>query len=86
MLVHHRRERKWTVESLATAIGLSTIETASLERGNYGPTLQEFFHIASALREEPAVLFIDLSLQPGGPIRRLLELWPMSDRRAQRYS
>jgi transcriptional regulator with XRE-family HTH domain len=60
VLVRHRRERKWTIDALATAIGLSAIEIASLERGDYGPTLKEFFHIASALREEPTVLFIDL--------------------------
>jgi transcriptional regulator with XRE-family HTH domain len=60
VLVRHRRERKWTVEALATAIGLSAIEIASLERGDYGPTLKDFFRIASAMREEPAVLFIDL--------------------------
>jgi transcriptional regulator with XRE-family HTH domain len=60
VLVRRRREREWTVEALATAIGLSTIEIASLERGDCGPTLKELFHIASALREEPTVLFIDL--------------------------
>ena len=60
VLVRRRNERKRTVEALAAATGLSAVEIASLERGAYGPTLKDFFRIASALGEEPAILFIDV--------------------------
>ena len=60
VLVRRRDERKRTVKALAVATGLSAAEIASLERGDYGPTLKDFFRIASALGDEPAILFIDL--------------------------
>ena len=60
VLVRHRNERKRTVEALAAATGLSVTEIVSLECGNYGPTLKDFFRIAKALSEDPASLFIDV--------------------------
>ena len=60
VLVRRRNERKRTVDALAAAAGLSANEIASLECGDYGPTLQDFFRIANALGEEPAILFIDV--------------------------
>ena len=54
--------RSWfhAYEALAAAAGLSANEIASLECGDYGPTLKDFFRIANALGEEPAILFIDV--------------------------
>ena len=60
VLVRHRRERNWTVETLAAAAQLGVAEVKSMERGDYGPTLPEFFRIARALGEEAPFLLIDL--------------------------
>ena len=60
LLIQHRVERNWTVEALAAAIQLSDAEVNSMERGEYGPTLPEFFRIARALGEEPVILLIDV--------------------------
>ena len=60
VLVRRRSERHWTGEALATAAGLSAMEIANMERGSYGPTLLEFFRIARALDEQPAMLLIDV--------------------------
>jgi transcriptional regulator with XRE-family HTH domain len=88
VLVRRRNEQKRTVEALAAATGLSATEIASLERGDYGPTLKDFFRIAIALGEEPAILFIDVvaawrgdgedsALYPSRPssFERLYRLW-----------
>lgn len=60
VLVRHRRERKMTVAALATATGLAEADITSLERGDHGPTLKEFLHVAWALGEEPVIFFIDV--------------------------
>jgi DNA-binding XRE family transcriptional regulator len=60
VLVRHRRERKWTVEALAIAAGLSTPEIASLEDGSYGPNLLEFFRIARAFHQETTLFLVDV--------------------------
>jgi transcriptional regulator with XRE-family HTH domain len=60
LLIQRRVERNWTVEELAVALQSSVAEVKSMERGEYGPTLPEFFRIASALGEEPVILLIDL--------------------------
>ena len=60
VLVRHRRERNWTVEALAAAAQLGVVEVKSMERGDYGPTLPEFFRLARALGEEAPFLLIDL--------------------------
>ena len=60
LLIQHRVERNWTVEALAAAIQLSDAEAKSMERGEYGPTLPEFFRIARAFGEEPIILLVDL--------------------------
>jgi hypothetical protein len=60
LLIRHRVEREWTVEVLASAIQLSVAEVKSMERGEYGPTLPEFFRIASVLGEQPAILLTDV--------------------------
>jgi transcriptional regulator with XRE-family HTH domain len=60
LLSRLRYERNWTVDQLALAIELSSAEVKSMERGEYGPTLPEFFRIASVLGEEPIILLIDV--------------------------
>lgn len=60
VLVRRRKERQWTVDDLAAAAGLSGLEIRSLERGSYGPTLVDFFRLARALDEEPAMLLIEV--------------------------
>ena len=60
VLVRHRKKRSWSVDDLAMAAGLSAIEVKGLERGEYGPTLNDVFRIATALREEPLMLLIDV--------------------------
>lgn len=60
LLIQHRVKRNWTVETLAASIQLSDVEVKRMERGEYGPTLPEFFRIARALGEEPVILLIDL--------------------------
>jgi transcriptional regulator with XRE-family HTH domain len=60
LLIQHRVERKWTVEEFAAAIQLPVAEVTSMERGEYGPTLPEFFRIARGLGEEPVILLVDV--------------------------
>jgi len=60
VLVRYRRERKLTVEAVAAAVGWSTAEVASMECGDYAPSLKDLFRVASAFDEEPAILFIDV--------------------------
>lgn len=60
VLVRYRRERQLTVEALASAVGWSTAEVASMECGDYAPSLKDLFRIASAFGQEPAILFVDV--------------------------
>jgi transcriptional regulator with XRE-family HTH domain len=60
VLIRHRRERKWTVEALATASGLSPVEIVSMEDGSYSPVLLDFFRIARALGVAPTILLCDV--------------------------
>ena len=60
LLIQRRVERNWTVEALADAIQSSVCEVSSMQRGEYGPTLPEFFRIARVIGEEPVMLLIDL--------------------------
>ncbi len=60
VLVRARSKRYWTPEVLAEASGLSPREIRSMEAGDYGPSLLEFFRIAEALGEQPAMLLIDV--------------------------
>ena len=60
LLIQRRVERNWTVEALADAIELPFDEVERMERGHYGPTLPEFFRIASVFGEDPVMLLIDL--------------------------
>ena len=59
-LVRSRAKRYWTPEALADASGLSPREIRSMEAGDYGPSLLEFFRIAEALGEQPATLLVDV--------------------------
>jgi len=60
LLIQRRVERNWTVEALADALHSSVGEVNSMQRGEYGPTLPEFFRIARVFGEEPVMMFIDL--------------------------
>lgn len=60
VLVRSRSKRYWTPEALADAAGLSPREIRSMEAGDYGPSLLEFFRIAEALGEQPAMLLVDV--------------------------
>jgi transcriptional regulator with XRE-family HTH domain len=60
VLVRHRKERKWTVEALATASGLSPVEIVSMEDGSYSPVLLDLVRIARALGVAPAILLCDV--------------------------
>ena len=78
VLARHRAKRNWSVDAFATAVGISPIEIRSMERGDYGPSLLEFFRIAEALNEKPALLLTEL-----------IEVWradPMETRRQSRAS
>jgi len=59
VLARYRGEKKLTVDEFASAAGLSAMEIRSLERGGYGATLMDFFRLARALGEAPAVLFVN---------------------------
>ena len=62
VLLRHRREPNLTTDALAVATDLfigSELITG-FERGEYGPTLTDFFRIALALRLDPVLLFVDL--------------------------
>jgi transcriptional regulator with XRE-family HTH domain len=62
VLLRHRRERNLTTDALAVATDLfigSELITG-FERGEYEPTLTDFFRIALALRLDPVLLFVDL--------------------------
>ena len=64
LLARFRIERKLTEETLARGAGLSdTNRVTEFERGDREPTLTEFFRIASALGDPPAILLIDLLAQ-----------------------
>lgn len=61
LLTRYRTERKWTTEALAAATGLSDAHAVSeMECGEREPTLTEFFAIANALGEPPAILLVSL--------------------------
>lgn len=60
VLVRYRKQRQWTVEALASAADLCVADVKGLERGEYGPTLKDVFRLASALREEPLILLVDV--------------------------
>ena len=60
LLIQRRVERNWTVETLADALHSSVGEVNSMQRGEYGPTLPEFFRIARVFGEEPVMMLIDL--------------------------
>ena len=60
VLYRRRNEGKRTVEAFAAATGLSATEITSMECGDYAPTLTEFFRLARALSEDPAILFVDV--------------------------
>jgi transcriptional regulator with XRE-family HTH domain len=60
VLVRCRTKRNWTLDALAGASGLSRTEIRSMEAGDYGPSLLEFFRIAEALGEQPVMLLVDV--------------------------
>lgn len=60
VLARGRAKRNWTLDVLAGATGLSPTEIRSMEAGDYGPSLLEFFRIAEALGEQPVMLLIDV--------------------------
>lgn len=62
VLFRRRHERKLSAHALANAAGLAAESDiiTGLERGDFGPTLKDFFRIACALGEEPVVLFTDV--------------------------
>ena len=62
VLLRHRLERKLSAQVLADASGLSIDSDIiiGLERGDFGPTLTDFFRFALALRIDPVLMFVDL--------------------------
>ena len=64
-------ERGWEPARFAASAGLAGEEALRcFESGEAEPTLTEFFRIASALGEAPAILFIDLiAAWRDGPVR-----------------
>ena len=60
VLVRLRRERQWDAYALGRVAGLTDGDIIGLERGDYGPTLTDFFRFAIALGKEPTILLIDL--------------------------
>jgi transcriptional regulator with XRE-family HTH domain len=62
VLLRHRLERKLSAQALADASGLSIDSDIiiGLERGDFGPTLTDFFRFALAFRIDPVLLFVDL--------------------------
>jgi transcriptional regulator with XRE-family HTH domain len=60
MIIRRRHEQKMAVEELAVATGLSKDEIENIERGWGATTIVDFFRIASALGEDPILLFVDL--------------------------
>jgi transcriptional regulator with XRE-family HTH domain len=49
-----------SVETISRSSGLTVEEVNGIERGERQTTLTEFFWLARALREEPAILFTDV--------------------------
>jgi transcriptional regulator with XRE-family HTH domain len=49
-----------SVETISRSSGLTVEEINGIERGECETTLTEFFWLARALREEPAILFTDV--------------------------
>jgi transcriptional regulator with XRE-family HTH domain len=60
ILARCRTKRNWTLDALAGASGLSRTEIRSMEAGDYGPSLFEFFRIAEALGEQPVMMLVDV--------------------------
>jgi transcriptional regulator with XRE-family HTH domain len=62
VLLRHRQNRKLSAQAVADASGLSIDSDViiGLERGDFGPTLTDFFRLARALHIDPILLFVDL--------------------------
>jgi transcriptional regulator with XRE-family HTH domain len=61
LLLRRRHERKWSVEQLATSADLAHPDVVTkLERGDFVPSLIEFFRIARAFGEQPTILLTDI--------------------------
>ena len=60
LISRRRRERNWTVEQLAAASEFDVIQIEDMENRTQVSDLSDFFRLAWALGEDPAVLFIDL--------------------------
>ena len=60
VLIRRRKEKNLTADVLAISAGLSAAEIESMERGEHGLSLMDFFRLAGALGEEPTFLLIDL--------------------------
>lgn len=69
---HYRRAKTWTLERLATEVGVSRETIGKIERGVSAPLFDTVEKIASALGVSPLVLF-NAQPCPSGERGRLLK-------------
>jgi DNA-binding XRE family transcriptional regulator len=58
-IAYYRRQRSWTQDNLAFAVGVSRPSIANLERGRYDAKLSIVLDIAEALDVDPSILFAE---------------------------
>lgn len=71
---HFRRSKHWTLERLASEVGLSRETIGKIERGTSAPLLETVERIAVALNTSPSVLFGAQPFPPGERGRTLIEI------------
>lgn len=69
---HQRKAKGWTLEQLATAVGVSAVTIGKIERGKAAPLFETAEKIAAALDVPAPVLFGADALPGTGERARLL--------------
>jgi transcriptional regulator with XRE-family HTH domain len=69
---HQRKAKGWTLEQLATAVGVSAVTIGKIERGKAAPLFETAEKIAAALKVPAPVLFGVEALPGSGDRARLL--------------
>lgn len=70
----HRRSKRWTLERLASEVGVSRETIGKIERGVSAPLFDTVEKIAKALNTSPSKLFGAESFPSGERGKKLLEI------------
>jgi transcriptional regulator with XRE-family HTH domain len=71
---HYRRSKRWTLERLASEVGVSRETIGKIERGVSAPLFETVERIALALNASPATLFGAQPFPAGERGKLLLEI------------